>query len=211
MRNLPSTVPIFGKRVAASHYCAGGVAARSRAQLPIIDIRVDGEEVRALVDTGCSTTMIEQRLINSVNVSIISEKIQTVGGPREIRKGAWANIEVRGQQIQCWTLLTTDLSGIGVGVLLGMDVIAMLGGVTVNGNGTQLAFGIEQVSRNMNCGQNQCGSQDERAEILATVKRSEASRGAMMDPTGSLTPPAIITDQNFTTKFNGQCWSMSWH
>lgn len=105
--------------------------------LPVISIKVEGVSVRALVDTGCSTSLFRSGLIGECEgegriIAFDGRDVKSSGSCR-------VRVEVVGHALTVVGVAVEKLIG-GVDVVLGMDVIGQLGGVTVcSGN---VKFGL---------------------------------------------------------------------
>ena len=93
--------------------------------LPIIEVRVEGREVRALVDTGCTTTMVRSSLVGER----VGENWMSAFDGRKVRCGGERpmNLEVRGTPVEVSAVAIEHLVG-DLDVVLGMDAIEQLGG-----------------------------------------------------------------------------------
>ena len=100
--------------------------------LPVVDIviRPNNETAKALVDTGCSTTVVHSRYVAQSHC-IGNVYINAFDGrPIKCRGATWLNIGISGRQLRVRAVVSDHLVD-GVDVVLGVDVIDRLGGVTV--------------------------------------------------------------------------------
>ena len=115
--------------------CANGDPVQTVASgvrdVPVIMAEVNGNQVRALVDTGCTNSMVTQRVAGRVH----GEKEMVAFDGRRVRcKGtSTARVRVGDETMQLQVTVAEQLVG-GVDLVLGMDVISMLGGVRVQKN-----------------------------------------------------------------------------
>ena len=111
----------------ANESCGNG----SSALLTVI-ARVDGQQVRALVDTGASKTVIRKELGRTEQVGEVM--LRVAGGISLVGKERVVNLEVAGMEIN---LSVCEIEEIvpGVDVLLGVDAIKKLGGVIFDEQG----------------------------------------------------------------------------
>ena len=122
----PPVAPVFGKRL-WEVTCANGRSQELKA-LPTVDIMVDEERIRALVDSGCTRTIAARRLVKKFSVN-----------------GGWV-LAVDGSKVKCGVgQLVMSISGMDMtacclvlgnlisafDVIIGMDIIQLLGGVTI--------------------------------------------------------------------------------
>ena len=96
--------------------------------LPIIEVVVNNTVMTALVDTGCTTTLINSRLMSGCGRC---GTVKAVDG-RDIKcKGVWqVEIKVRGVRVKVEAILMNRIID-GINVIIGMDVINEIGGVTI--------------------------------------------------------------------------------
>ena len=97
--------------------------------LPMISLIVNGNKVKALVDTGCSITMIEEKAIGKYDVC--SDRITAFDGNSVICRGRSVKQLTVGHQTISVEVIVVDKLLDGVDVVLGMDSIELLGGVCV--------------------------------------------------------------------------------
>ena len=96
--------------------------------LPIIEVVVNNTVMTALVDTGCTTTLINSRLMSGCGRR---GTVKAVDG-RDIKcKGArQVEIKVRGVRVKVEVILMNRIID-RVDVIIGMDVINEMGGVII--------------------------------------------------------------------------------
>ena len=106
--------------------------------LPVIEILVGGRAVRALVDTGCMTTMVRSSLVGER----VGESWVPAFDGRKVRCGGErpVNLEVGGTPVEVSAVAIEHLVG-DLDVVLGMDVIEQLGGVMVRKDGVDFGVG----------------------------------------------------------------------
>ena len=101
---------------------------------PKISVTIEGRDVVALVDTGCTTTMVQTHLVN--RWSRRGEVLAFDG--RKVRCHGRSNVklELEGHQLIVEVIVADRLVP-GVEAIIGMDVICQLGGVTVTRDGVK--------------------------------------------------------------------------
>ena len=101
---------------------------RSVLKVPVISVVVGGRQARALVDTGCTTTMVREGLVADVK----GEAVVSAFDGREVKcKGtARVKVQVAEKQMERDVTVVSQMVN-GVDIVLGMDVIEALGGVRV--------------------------------------------------------------------------------
>lgn len=97
-------------------------------KVPVVEVQIDGRRGVALVDTGCSRTMVrggsqEAKRADTSVLAVDGRKVQCLGYKN-------VNLRVGGATVHVSVRVIDELVG-GVDVILGMDVIDKLGGVTV--------------------------------------------------------------------------------
>ena len=122
-----------GKRGGERSVCASSLSnTRGLSALVVIQIKVDGINARAIVDTGCSTTIFLQNLVSKDQMERASDvKVTTFGG--EVQKcvgTATVSLEV-GNVCARDQVLVASFRPFGADVMLGMSSIRMLGGLTI--------------------------------------------------------------------------------
>ena len=107
---------------------------RARLKVPVINVVVNGRDARALVDTGCTTTMVHERFAGGVS----GEAMVSAFDGRKVRCKGASKVEmvVAGDKMEREVTVVSEMVD-GVDLVLGMDVIEALGGVKVWGNRVQ--------------------------------------------------------------------------
>ena len=121
---------------------------KAHTALPVIEVLVGGRAVRALVDTGCTTTLVRSSLVGDR----VGESWMSAFDGRKVRCGGErpVNLEVGGTPVEVSAVAIEHLVG-DLDVLLGMDVIEQLGGVTVRSNGVDFEVGQCLMPQNEGC------------------------------------------------------------
>ena len=172
-----------GKRVkrcycASSHPFLNGKVPGSF--LPQIVVTINGKKTRALVDTGCTTTLVRASVAefwegaNTVRV-VDGRKVRCCG--ETVTKIAVRNIPLQVQVIVLEKLVT------GIDVILGLDVIDRLGGASIAKG--QVRF--------------------ERQDAARVVR---ASSNDTVQPTKP--KPFQIEDEDFRAHFDSDKWLEEW-
>ena len=116
--------------------CASGCTVETVSgvlkKVPVIEIKVEGRKVLALVDTGCTQSMVVKGLATKVVPSEIS--VAAFDGRKAKCLGhSQVNMMIGGESTFGEVKVLDMLVG-GLEVVLGMDIINKLGGVTVVNN-----------------------------------------------------------------------------
>ena len=102
---------------------AGGVRG-----VPVIKVCVGGRSLSALVDTGCSNTMIRSRFVDQWTGKVHTKAFD--GRTVKCKGTACIELEVAGEKVSTAATVLDEIIG-SIDVVLGMDVIDKLGGVAV--------------------------------------------------------------------------------
>lgn len=122
------------KRIRKAVYCCASGFPYNMAQLPAVRVRVQGVEMKGLVDTGCSRTIVSIDDVRTTEVKTGSVRVTMMdGSSTTCCKSSIVKIEVGGVEITLDCLVSKLLPGFGV--LLGMDAVSALGGVHVSPEG----------------------------------------------------------------------------
>ena len=137
VRDCPDLRPKEGENKGLNGCVNGGpivTSGHTALKVPVISVVVGGRQARALVDTGCTTTMVHEKLTTAVS----GEAMVTAFDGREVkcRGTARVQIEVAGERLEREVTVVTEIVE-GVDIVLGMDVIDALGGVKVWRNKVQ--------------------------------------------------------------------------
>ena len=121
-----------GRRIALS--CAGGLPGQL-AQLPMIDVWVEGRKCRGLLDTGCSRSILSSRLGEMFSKRCVAARgvVMMNGAEQPCEQIFGVNMEMQGAKISLNCLVSRILPG--VDVLIGVDAVHALGGVKIDGEG----------------------------------------------------------------------------
>ena len=132
----------------AETYNAYKTVGQARSKMPVISVVVNGREARALVDTGCTTTMVHNRFADVVS----GEAVVSAFDGRQVRCKWASNVEitVAGKKMNQEVTVVSEMVK-GFDMVLGMDVIAALGGVEVSGSKVQFLREEESVARGSSC------------------------------------------------------------
>ena len=150
--------------------------------LPVISVGLGGKEVRALVDTGCTGVVVREQLAGRVEGT--SRMTAFDGRVVECRGTSWVDLTVVGAPVRVFATVVDSIVD-GVDVVLGMDVINRLGGVTIRGGRVEF-------------GEGRCA--------LATGQKLEQDTSGAREG-GS---HCEIVDKDFTAVFDGSRWTVEW-
>ena len=118
------------KRVGKAVQCCASGFPECQAQLPTTNIAVKGKIVTALVDTGCTRSIISSELVRADNLRRGSERIVTMNGSIVVCE-SFADVRMQLNDVfwqqSCLTYSTLP----GFEMLLGMDVVNRMGGVKI--------------------------------------------------------------------------------
>jgi hypothetical protein len=125
-------VELPGKRARES-CCAVSLPRREvrapPSSLPVVDIYARGRKVKALVDSGCITTLLSARMAGDQAGN--EERLVTVdGGEINVRRTRDTELKIGGVTLNVKTLVIERIME-DFDVILGLDVINKLGGATI--------------------------------------------------------------------------------
>ena len=96
--------------------------------VPVIDIRINGKSAKALVDTGCTRTMVREGLTGRAT----GETVLAAFDGREVKCKGSAHAEMSvGEETVSQEVMVMDWIVGGIDAVIGMDTISRLGGVKV--------------------------------------------------------------------------------
>ena len=126
---------IFGKRL-REVACASDFPASVKA-LPSVSVLVENEKVQAMVDSGCTKTIVARRLARNIH-----RCGQVIAVDGSLVACGMANLEVvvNGIKLVLQCLVLDDMVK-DFELILGMDVIKSLGGVRIDEKGVQFGGG----------------------------------------------------------------------
>jgi hypothetical protein len=105
------------------------------AQPPVLQVKVNGRQISALLDTGCTCSILDVSVVETSHLSNQSHVVTMMNGETvSSKKVPGVVVEVGGSKIVVDCLVTTLLSGYSM--LLGMDAIKLLGGVWIGQDGS---------------------------------------------------------------------------
>ena len=106
------------------------------SRVPIIEVTVNAMPARALVDTGCTSTMVTEQFVNNVR----GKRVMAAFDGREVvcKGSATVNMSVGSEKFQQEVTVVEKIVG-EIDMVLGMDTISRLGGVKVEKS--QVQFG----------------------------------------------------------------------
>lgn len=165
--------------------------------LPTIDVVVGGSYVRALVDTGCSQTIVARRFVQEF-INCNRSVMAVDGGEVAVDGEGWLKMSVNGKDIQIKCLVLSRLLP-AFEIILGMDVVKKLDGVRIDPNARQVMFGLVN------------------AAVILEPNESDVSAGkvimkdmVMTDTVSVATEQLIIDDVDFSAVFDGSRWVVKW-
>ena len=154
----------------------------SGGRLPVIEVYMGSAVVNALVDTGCTTTMVKEQLVRSYETDK-RETFMVAFDGRQVRCCGMSRIKLNvAKKLVEVSAVVVDEVVEGIDVVMGIDVIDQLGGVTVY-RGT-VSFGEAMCL----------------AAIPAVGTESDNPR-----------PICEINDKDFHATFDGTHWTVEWH
>ena len=147
-------------------------------EMPVLLVKNNGYFRRALVDTGCTTTVVHSTVVADCRSSS-SSVIAFDGNAIQCKRRGGLEITV-GEEIITVDAIIVESIVKGVDIVLGLDAITQLGGVTIH-NG-MIKFG--------------------HVQFTATACADPISELADANDACS------INDTDFLAKFNGEFWTV---
>ena len=187
---------MLGKRERGG-VCAGSSPRGSLTALPTVNITVCGRRVIALVDTGCSRTIVAPHLSEGSRggkcdvVAVDGSRVRCLG--ESVVSAIVAGVPVRMDCIVAARLVE------GFDVILGMDIINELGGVSVR-NGC-VEFGCERRDADMS-----------RPTGSSECKAPHSARGPTSYASCVASTQAVMEHKDFDIKYDddSKSWTVSW-
>lgn len=191
----------IGKRSRGT-VCASGSPSAMKAQLPMIDVVVDGVKVLALVDSGCTQSIVARRLARKA-VVMGSRSVMAVDGKSVSCGVTQVEMVVNGRELNFQCLVMDSLL-VEVEVIIGMDVIRMLGGVSLGSRSGGVNFGAVVVAVEEE------STVNKDADVGATVVAAEESIVNKDVDVGATVKSIVIEDVDFDAMFDGKHWTVRW-
>lgn len=177
--------------------CAGALPIIQRPALPTIPVRINYITHQALVDTGCSQTIVSRELARGYggkNVMTVDGRIVCDVGEADVR------LEVGGKFLTVKCLVMSNIVN-SFKVIIGMDVINHVGGLIMKSGKVQLVFTENNMVEvnNVVCVKNGIMTKKldcEKAAVIVSAKEEENT--------------LHISDQDFEANFDGTKWVVAW-
>lgn len=169
-----------------------GVGTSQNKQLPIVIANVNGKQCKCLVDTGCTHSIISYQLINLLSVCGTFQRIQMLNGSKaDVSMMSSITLEVENLSVNLDCLVMEILSG--VDLILGLDAINKLGGVTIV-PGNNIHFENAKKEQELDClNENICTGINEKSIQLEKTNND-----------------LFIDDSDFSAYFDGEQWVVAW-
>ena len=167
---------VEGSSAEASSLCSTGLVGSDR--LPTLRVKLGENILRGLVDTGCSDTMIRSDFVRAVGPSC---PVASFDGRVVQSKGRVCQVIGLGDLELAMDMLVVDKLLEGFDIVLGMDVVEKLGGVTVREGRVEFGSRPCMVSQ---------GLEPEPSKVAGQLE---------------------IVDKDFVASFDGVQWTVKWH
>ena len=153
--------------------------------MPVIPVKFGSEILQGLVDTGCTTTVVRTQLVTADHTGGVSA-ITSFDGRKVNCKGThWMDLEVGKMPVKVKAIVADSIIE-GIDIVMGLDIINQLGGVTV-------------ASGDVKFGNSTC---------LVVSQYGLNSRQGVTEKAES--KKCIIEDKDFRAEFDGQHWTVEW-
>lgn len=162
--------------------CASGFLVKKSAQLPTIIVKLNNLRCTALIDSGCSRTIVSSKIVKKFE-SVSESVVMMDGTETKCCKIGEVNFSIQDVEfsVNCFVL---DILP-GYDVLIGMDIISYLGGVYICKEGVNfLTDGMSS----------------------AVLKQDKVVCAVGGDVCRNLK----IVDQDFSVDFDGESWNAKW-
>lgn len=179
-----------GKRRGENWCASSSPIDRTIMALPRVSEVVNGRNVHAVMDTGCTRSIVSRSLV----VNVLGDcSVTTVDG-RSVQCTGMSRVRVvvGGQTFWLSVIVAEDLLE-DVEVILGMDVVARLGGVYVDRSGVVLG---------------PRGGVVNYEGPVCSVTASDISKTA--ETKECVTDDLLIDDCDFVAIFDGDSWTVKW-
>ena len=166
--------------------------------LPTVDVVVAGRRVTALLDTGCSKSIVASWLSGYCRgqcnvIAVDGSRVRCRGETKLV-------ISVMGTKLYVECIVAEQLLN-QVEMILGMDIINMLGGVTVKEGKVQFLNSAGTIIKQ---------KQQETVATASENTRANENRPTEMRDDTTEAIPITIQDKDFVAHFNGKNWSIKW-
>jgi hypothetical protein len=102
-----------------------------------LDVVIFGKKVRALLDSGCTRSIVSINLVQNSNLRSVSQRVVMMNGLEEVcSKSCKLEVVVEREVVQLDCLVAKILPGYQI--LLGMDMVRAMNGVTIRGDGSAM-------------------------------------------------------------------------
>ena len=82
------------------------------AHLPVISVIVDGCSAKALVDTGCSRSIVSRRVVRHSKLSSVNEPVVMMNGDVSVcTESCWVSVSVEGNVLLLNCLISEVVPG----------------------------------------------------------------------------------------------------
>ena len=169
--------------------------------LPVVPVKINGAVLAGLVDSGCSATVISARCVKELGLSRSAEShiVRMLNGVAASCGGVdCVSIQVSQHTVHVSCLVADDLVG-NVDVILGMDSIEDLGGVTLCRG--SIRFGCDKVSGAVAL---------VAVEEVATNVPIHVGRPRPITCNTGTEDVLEVCDQDFDARFDGKVWTVKW-
>ena len=107
-------------------YSAAGCFPSYAAQLPLLQVFVNNASAKALLDTGCSKTIVSRELVNNCQLRPVFRSVILMNSEEvDCSESCMCEVVVDGRCVMLDCIISNVTPGFGV--LLGMDAINRLG------------------------------------------------------------------------------------
>ena len=195
---------LSGKQARGSPSACGKPVSEMMVRVPKRRVKIGGRKVLALIDSGCTTSMVETHLVSSWReggrVTAFDGRTVECCGMSAVK------LEIDGHQLNVEVVVANRLVP-GVEVIIGMDVICALGGVIIDDNGAR--FLVDEQEERSKKG-SALGAVAQKATENLTESDCETVGENNERADREMGEKVIIEDQDFRAEFDGEEWTVEW-
>ena len=195
------------------------------AALPKVTLRMEGQDIVGVLDTGCTNTIISMAIAERLGVAVSPcEKSVCMLNGTETKDvySCHAKVLVAGKVLK-WPCLVARKLVMGYSLLVGMDLVTKLGGVSVQ-SGTAVFLGEVSVAAvaSVATGSDRqegpvdtakgcsCREADELSVDKLVVSDDTAGGRSHIESVEVSVDKLVVSDDDFHAEFSGGRWTIEW-
>ena len=196
-----------GKRAWGSLSASGNPVSKKMVRVPKKRVRIEGQDVLGLIDSGCTTSMVETHLVSSWKGG--GGRVTAFDGRTvECCGTSTVGLEIEGRQLN-EEVIVADRLVPGVEAIIGLDVICELGGVFIDADGARFPA-IEKKKKERSGKANGFNATAQEATENPVERVCEAADENREKVEREVGEKLIVGDQDFRAEFDGKEWTVEW-